>query len=95
MKRAKVEFARPCGDREFEFMRAGPDGARWQAADGIVVRVAAAERGRAREAEGLETSRPRYEIARGRAGACSTEFAPAKKSYGHGGFACGLNVPGS
>jgi hypothetical protein len=95
MKRANMEFARPHGFREFEFVRAGPDGAYWHAADGMVVRVAAAERGRAREAEALDTSLPRYEIARGRAGACSTGFARAEKWYGRGGFACGLNAPGS
>ena len=97
MKRVYVGFARPYGFRDFEFVRAGPDGTYWQAADGMVVRVAAVERrrARAREAEALDTSLPRYEIARGRAGACSTGFARAEKWYGRGGFACGLNAPGS
>jgi hypothetical protein len=95
MKRANVEFARPYGFRDFEFMRAGPDGARWQAADGMVVRVAAAERGWAREAEALDTSLLRREIARGYAGACSTGFARAEKWYGRGGFAYGFNALGS
>ena len=31
MKRAKANFARPYGLRDFEFVRAGPDGAYWQA----------------------------------------------------------------
>src|SRR5437762_10608088 len=43
MRRAKENFARPYGLREFEFVRAGPDGAYWQRADGRVVRVAAPE----------------------------------------------------
>jgi hypothetical protein len=70
MKRAKMGFARPYGFRDFEFMRAGPDGTYWQAADGMVVRVAAAERrrARAREAEALDTSLAGYEIAPGPAG---------------------------
>jgi hypothetical protein len=94
MKRANVEFARPHGFREFEFVRAGPDGAYWHAADGMVVRAAAAERGRAREGEVPDTSLTTYEIARGHAGAWSTGFVRAEKSYGRGGFACGRNVPG-
>ncbi len=71
MKRAKVGFARPHGFRDFEFVRAGPDGAYWQAADGMVVRVAAAEHRRAqvREAEHSETPPAGNEIAPRRAGA--------------------------
>jgi hypothetical protein len=95
MKQANMEFARPRGFREFEFVRAGPDGAYWRAADGVMVCVAAAERGRSREAESLDTSLARYEIARRLAGAGSASFARAKKSYGRGEFACGLNGPGS
>jgi hypothetical protein len=43
MRRAKENFARPYGPRDFEFVRAGPDGAFWVSADGMVVRVAASE----------------------------------------------------
>jgi hypothetical protein len=43
MKRAKMEATRPRGLREFEFVHAGPDGAYWHAADGMRIRVAAAE----------------------------------------------------
>ncbi len=95
MKRANMEFARPHGFREFEFVWAGPDGAYWHAVDGMVVRVAAAERGRAREAEALDTSLSRYEIGRGDAGVRSIGSARAEKSHGRGGFACGRNAPGS
>jgi hypothetical protein len=99
MKRANVGFARPHGFRDFEFVRAGPDGAYWQAADGMVVRVAAAERrrARAREAEALDTplAESGYEIAPGRIGAWCAGGASAKKSYGCGGCACGLNASGS
>jgi len=44
MRRAKENFARPYGPRDFEFVRAGPDGTCWVSADGMVVRIAAAER---------------------------------------------------
>ena len=47
MKRAKENFARPYGLRDFEFVRAGPDGAYWQHSDGMVVRMAAPEVDRA------------------------------------------------
>ena len=58
MKRAKVRDVRQHGLRDFEFVHAGPDGAYWQAADGMVVRVAAAEHRRTlvTEAESLDTS---------------------------------------
>jgi len=71
MKRAKADFAEPYGLRDFEFVRAGPEGAYWQRADGMVVRMAAAERGRARmrEARGSETTPSEWEIALGRSGA--------------------------
>ena len=47
MKREKMSWARPHGIRDFVLVRAGPDGVYWQAADGMVVRVAAAEHRRA------------------------------------------------
>ena len=70
MKRAK-DFAEPYGLRDFEFVRAGPDGAYWQRADGMVVRMAAAERGRARmrEAADQDASMREWEVALGRSGA--------------------------
>jgi hypothetical protein len=95
MKRSNVEFARPHGVREFEFVQAGPDGAYWHAADGMIVRAAAAERGRAREGEVSDTSLTGCEMGRGRAGARPTGFVRAEKSYGRGGSACGRNAPGS
>ena len=72
MKRAKVVNASPYGLRDFAFIPEGPQGTYWQAADGMVVRVAAAERprARAREAEGWDTSLPGHEIFSGRARAC-------------------------
>ena len=71
MKRAKADFAEPYGLRDFEFVRAGPDGAYWQRADGMVVRMAAAERGRARmrEAADQDASMREWEVALGRSGA--------------------------
>lgn len=71
MKHAKVGFARPHGFRDFEFVCAGPDGAYWQAADGMVVRVAAAEHRRAqvREVEDSEPALAGDAIAPRRAGA--------------------------
>jgi hypothetical protein len=67
MKRAKQGCARPYVFRDFEFIREGPHGTVWQAADGMVVRVAAAEwpRRRAREAEAVDTSLPEHGIASG------------------------------
>ena len=58
MKREKMKWARPHGIRDFELVRAGPDGAYWQAADGMVVRVAAAEHrwAPAREADAGDAS---------------------------------------
>jgi hypothetical protein len=44
MRRARSEPARPYGGREYELMRAGPEGIYWRAAEGVEVRVAAAER---------------------------------------------------
>jgi hypothetical protein len=72
MKRAKEDFAMPYGFRDFEFVRAGPDGAYWQRADGMVVRMAAAEGDRAppmRKADGRSSSLAGWEIALGRSGA--------------------------
>lgn len=71
MKRAKAGFAEPHGFRDFEFVREGPDGAYWQAADGMVVRVAAAEHRRmnVRESEHSEPSLPEDSIAPRHSGA--------------------------
>jgi hypothetical protein len=71
MKRAKANFARPYGLRDFEFVRAGPDGAYWQRADGMVVRMAAAEGDRAQmqKADGRSSSLAEWEVALGRSGA--------------------------
>ena len=70
MKRAK-DFAEPYGLRDFDFVRAGPDGVYWKRADGMVVRMAAAERGRARmkDARDRESSAPEWEVVLGRSGA--------------------------
>jgi hypothetical protein len=64
-------FAAPYGLRDFEFVRAGPDGAYWQRADGMVVRIAAAEGGRARvrEADERSSSIAEWEVVLGRSGA--------------------------
>ena len=48
MKRARNEPARPYGGREYELIRAGPEGSYWRA-DGVEVRVAAPEREHERE----------------------------------------------
>jgi hypothetical protein len=71
MKRAKANFAMPYGLRDFEFVRAGPDGAYWRRADGMVVRMAAAESDRApmQQADGRSSSTTEWEIALGRSGA--------------------------
>jgi hypothetical protein len=71
MKRAKENFARPYGLRDFEFVRAGPDGAYWQRADGMVVRMAAAEGDRAQmqKADSRSSSLAEWEVALGRSGA--------------------------
>ena len=71
MRRAKENFARPYGLRDFEFVRAGPDGAYWQRADGMVVRVASAEddRSQMRKAGDRSSSLAELEIALGRSGA--------------------------
>jgi len=71
MKRAKANFARPYGLSDFEFVRAGPDGAYWQRADGMVVRIATAEGDRApkRKANSESSSLAEWEIALGRSGA--------------------------
>ena len=66
MKRAKENFARPYGPRDFEFVRAGPDGACWVSADGMVVHVAAAEdtRVRVRQAAWTRPLEPERELER-------------------------------
>ena len=66
MKRAKENFARPYGPRDFEFVRGGPDGAYWVSADGMVVRVAAAEetRVRVRKAAWTRSLEPERELER-------------------------------
>jgi hypothetical protein len=71
MKRAIENFAKPYGFREFEFVRAGPDGAYWKRADGMVVRVAAAEgeRPRMKKADPRSASSAEWEVALGRSGA--------------------------
>jgi len=71
MKRAKENFARPYGLRDFEFVRAGPDGAYWQRSDGMVVRMAAPEVDRAqiRKARDRDSCLAEWEIALGRSGA--------------------------
>ena len=71
MKRAKANFARQYELSDFEFVRAGPDGAYWQRADGMVVRIAAAEGDRApkQEADSRGSSLAEWEIALGRSGA--------------------------
>jgi hypothetical protein len=46
MRRERNEPARPYGGRAYELIRAGPDGSCWRAADGVEVRLAAAERER-------------------------------------------------
>ncbi len=71
MRQVKRDFARPYGFRDFEFVRAGPDGAHWRGPDGMVVRVAAAEHGRERnpEPEWPHTHREEWESALGRSGA--------------------------
>lgn len=71
MKRALENFAKPYGVRDFEFVRAGPEGAYWKRADGLVVRVAAAE-GDSRHkpnAEPRSASLSEWEVALGRSGA--------------------------
>ena len=69
MKRVDSELARPHGSRHFDLVRAGPEGAFWLAPDGMMVRVAAPEGGRMREAEWRHTHRAELEIALGRSGA--------------------------
>ena len=58
MSRADMDFARPYGFGDFELVREPRNGAYWQAADGMVVRLAMPERGHApdRESEAQEGS---------------------------------------
>ena len=71
MKRAKEDFARPYGLRDFEFVRAGPDGAYWHRADGMVVRIASAEDDGSpvRKASERNMSLAEWEVVLGRSGA--------------------------
>ncbi len=72
MRHAKRDFARPYGlHRDFEFVRAGPEGVHWRGQDGMVVRIAAAEHGRtpASVPESLHDRRVESECAPGRSGA--------------------------
>ncbi len=71
MKRARENFVAPYGYRDFEFVRAGPEGAYWRAADGMRVRLAAAEGGRPpfRKAPWRDTPQTEWEVALGRSGA--------------------------
>jgi hypothetical protein len=71
MKRAKANFAMPYGLRDFEFVRAGPDGTYWRRADGMVVRMAAADTERApmQEADRRISSTAEWEVGLGRSGA--------------------------
>ena len=72
MKHNKVPVRRPYVLRDFEFVREGPDGTVWQAADGMVVRVAASERPRrrARDAATSDAQSAIDEIPSGHARAC-------------------------
>jgi hypothetical protein len=74
MKRARGAVRRPYVVRDFEFIREGPDGTLWQAADGMTVQIAAAERpGRhAGESEASDASHVGHGIHSdsGRARAC-------------------------
>ena len=71
MKRVLGNFAKPYGVRDFEFVRAGPEGAYWKRADGLVVRVAAAEGDSLRKpnAGPRSASSSEWEVALGRSGA--------------------------
>jgi hypothetical protein len=69
MKRANENFARPYGPRDFEFVRAGPDGACWVSADGMVVRIAAVEDTRASVRKATGTPQAGWEFALERSGA--------------------------
>ena len=71
MKRVNENFARPYVLRDFEFVRAGPNGAYWRGADGMQVRVAAPEdaRKQIREAPWRDTPQWEWEVALGRSGA--------------------------
>ena len=46
MKKMLCEPVRPYGGRDYELMRRGREGTYWEAAEGLIVRVAAAERER-------------------------------------------------
>lgn len=52
MSKVKAEPGRPYGNGDYAYMRAGREGHYWQAADGMVVRVAAPEGARMRRWQG-------------------------------------------
>ena len=56
-------------NENFEFVRAGPNGAYWQGADGMDVRVAAPEDARKQSREAPWRDSPQWEVALGRSGA--------------------------
>lgn len=59
MKRYQQEWQRPHGRRDAALVREGREGTYWQAADGLVVRVAMPERARLRAAAGPDEPRPK------------------------------------
>ena len=63
MAKLRAFPAPPRARGEWEFVRAGRDGTYWQGSDGLVVRVAAAERGQ-------DATRPRAAV--------DTQAAPAQ-----------------
>ena len=58
MSRADMDFARPYGFGDFELVREPRSGAYWQAADGMVVRLAMPERGRVPDQESEAQEKP-------------------------------------
>ena len=58
MSRADMDFARPYGFGDFELVREEGSGAYWQAADGMVVRLAMPEQGRAPDQESEAQEKP-------------------------------------
>jgi hypothetical protein len=72
MRQTRRDFARPYGlHRDFEFVRAGPEGVHWRGQDGMVVRIAAAEHGRAQTSmpESHQDRRGKTKYTPGRSGA--------------------------
>ena len=70
MAKLRAIPGRPHGRDEWEFVRAGRDGTYWQGSDGLVVRVAAAERGR-------DATRPRAAVER-QAASTQPKAVPAR-----------------